>query len=608
LDGTTAKAERAETMLISKFNKIIRNRLIWGIIAGLVGLSMVAYLGSLSILDYIASQSGCERKKTVSADTVAMLDEKPVTESEFRQAHADTYLSLCFMVGQKIEINDRVEKEIRRRTWERIAALRQAHALAIETTDEEVLAAITRDDKFLNESGAFQPERYHAFAQSILSKFSATKTDYERMVRDDVTIQKLQNTIGSSAWVAPYELDRAMATYADTFTLKYVALPESLVADTVKPDRSALQTFFEKNTNLFEVPPKVQVRYVAFDTPALDTFTNAITDEDIEQYYDDNRKAYRIESTNETDAAGQTATNLSESIENLRPLDEVRSEIRQTLAEAAAREAALTRARDFSYALTPDRDGRAPTFDALAADSHWKLSVQTSDWFSLRDTVPGISDSQGFKRAAFELEPDSEEPYSDGIGGSNAAYVIHLLRRQEARIPTFDEVETKVRPVALNEFRQNALREKAESLRKEFLSALKAGKSFDSLATAQGLSVSTTKPFSAFTAPDEFSDMPKLNEITSRTAGDMTEPMADTNGLILAFIDKRVPALDEAKQAVYRQVLTSLARQRSKMVYSEWERSLTATNRLREFNKQIDDSTIDTEAPAPSNTGSPADE
>jgi len=278
----------------------------------------------------------------------------------------------------------------------------------------------------------------------------------------------------------------------------------------------------------------------------------------------------------------------------------VRDEIRETLALAAARESALTRARDFSYALTPDREGHAPTFTALAAEPQWKVPVQTSDWFSLREPVPGISDSLAFKRAAFELEPDSEEAYSDGVAGSNAAYVIHLLSRQEARVPTFDEVEAKVRPVALKEFRQEALRKKAEALRKEFIAALKAGKSFDSLAADQRLEVSTTKPFSSFTAPEELSDTPKLNEITSRSAGDVTEPMLSTNGLMIAYIDRRVPALDEAKQAVYRQVLTSLARQRAKMVYNEWEQSLTTTNRLREFNQQINESTPDDEAPAPS--------
>lgn len=599
-------------MLISKFNKIIRNRMVWGVLIGLMGISMIAYFGGAhSIFDYISMQSGCSRSNhpVVKPDTVAMLDEKPVTEAEFRQARADTYLSLCFLVGQKIALNDRVEKELRRRTWERIAALRQARELSIETGDDEVLAAITRDEKFMSEAGAFQPNRYQAFAQSILPQFGATKTDYERMVRDDVTLQKLQNTIGSSAWVAPYELDRAMSTYADTFTVKYVTLPESLVADTVKLDRKVIEAYFEKNTNLFEIPPKVQVSYVIFDNPPENTFTNAITAEEIEQYYDDNRKAYRIESTNETASANnsKSETNQSESVETLRPLEEVRDEIRQTLAQAAARESALTRARDFSYALTPDRDGHAPTFTGLAADPQWKVPVQTSDWFSLREPVAGIPDSMAFKRAAFELEPDSEEAYSDGISGSNAAYVVHLLSRQEARVPSFDEVEAKVRPAAMKELQQEALRKKAETLRKEFLAALKAGKSFDSLAADQRLGVSTTKPFSSFTAPEELSDMPKLNEITSRSTGDITEPMLSTNGLMLAYIDRRVPALDEAKQAVYRQVLTSLARQRAKMVYNEWEQSLTATNRLREFNQQINESSSEDEAPAPGDAPAPRD-
>jgi len=587
-------------MLISKFNKLIRNRLIWGIIAGMVGLSMVIYLGDLSILDFFATRAGCEREREVQPDTVALLDDQPIRDAEFRQARFDAYLSLCFMIGQKIDLNERVEKELRRRTWERIAALRQARALSLTTGDEEVLAAITRDEKFLAETGEFHPGRYQAFAQSILPQFGATKTDYERMVRDDLTLQKLQNTIGSSAWIAPYELDRAMATYADSFKLQYVELPESRFAASVQPSRDEIQSFFEKHTNRFEIPPKVRVQYVAFPVPPADAYTNAVTEEEIEQYYDDNRREYRIESTNETDAA---ETNLSESIENLRPLDEVRDEIRLQIAEAAARDAALTRARDFSYALTPDRDGRAPGFEALAAAPAWQLPVQTTAWFTLEDTLPGISAGPAFNQAAFEIELDSDEPFSDGIGGTEAAYVIRLLGRQEARVPTFDEVEAEVKPVALAYLRQAALLDEAARMRRAFLAGLKKGEPFDALAAAQKLAVSTTESFTAFTAPDDFSDLEKLNEITSRQAGDITDPLAVSNGVVLAHIAARIPAENEAKQAVYRQVLTSLSRQRARMVYAEWERSLIATNRFREFRNQIDEATED-DAP----TGDDADE
>jgi hypothetical protein len=504
------------------------------------------------------------------------------------------------MVGRHIPITEKIEEQLKQEAWQRLAALKAAARYGITTSDEEVLATIQRDERFLV-NGMFSKARYQYFTQTVQERLGVSPAHFEEVTREDVTLQKVQHVLGTAAWIPPAELSRSVATYADAFTVKYVTLePDRLVKD-VKATEDEARSFYEAHTNYFVIPEKARVRYVEFPAGRYLASLPTNAEEEIEQYYDDNRKEFLIVTTNAAGsvtnalaAGASTAGSETNVLESLRPLDEVRDAIRTVLVHRASAQAALDAARDFSVTLTPDRQGNAPTFEETAAKAG--LTIVTTALFTVSEPLPGISAGVAFNRAAFELRPVLEESFSDGIAGSNAAYVLSFVERLDARVPDFDEIREKVTPLATEYVRRKALEAKAEEMGKAWRMAVKAGKTFEQAVAPEALNIVTTKPFTAFTAPEALGDFDLLREITTRNAGEVTELLESTNGFHLAYVAERKPAEDAAKQAVYQQVLQSLTRHRARLIYTDWQKYLLHTNRFQE---------VDAVAPAARATGEP---
>jgi hypothetical protein len=372
---------------------------------------------------------------------------------------------------------------------------------------------------------------------------------------------------------------RLIAAYADSFILKYVALTPARFAGDVRASPADCRAYFDAHTNRFAIPEKVQVRYVAFPVANYLNPTSAIPSEDLEDYYYDHRRDFVIEDTNVL----SLATNA---VETLRPLEDVRDVIRSNLVRTAAAQAALDAARDFSYSLTPDRQGNALSFEASVAQA--RFAAVTTAHFSLREKIAGLEDAgYALNRAAFELRPTPEDSFSDGILGSNAAYVINLVDRQDSRIPDFAEVAAQVEPLATQAAQTQALDAKAREVQKAVRAALHGGKSFEQAVATYGLPVTTTEVFTAFSAPEELSDYGILSDLALRNTGDLTGLTATTNGLIFGFVVERKPAEETAKQAVQQQVMSSLIRQRGRALYAEWQKHLLLSGNFAEVTNAV---------------------
>jgi hypothetical protein len=322
------------------------------------------------------------------------------------------------------------------------------------------------------------------------------------------------------------------------------------------------------------------VRYVTFPAARHPVVTNAVNDEEIENYYEANRREYTVASTNA--AATNASAGATNETETIIPLDDVRDSIRLILAREATIQQALEQSRKFVDSMTPDRKGNMLTFDQAVAQAG--LAVSTTVLFSMTEKVPGVSAGAAFNKAAFELQRDSgEETHSDGIQGTNAAYVLDLLERVPPRLPPLDEIMAEVRPFATQRVREERLLAKAGEIHDKIQAGLKDGKSFDKIVDTWSMNVSTTAPFAAVTAPDEFSDMKALGEITLCHTGELTTPFEVTNGIAIAYVVARMPAEAAAREASQRQVVSSLVRHRVRVLYGEWQKNLLKGGRFEDL-------------------------
>lgn len=533
-------------MLITKFNKMIRNRIVWWIIGGIV---IVTFVG------FFSPRGGCEPVKKIGQ--AGELNGQPVTDAEIRQARFNTYLELCLMTGRMLRLNPEIDNELREEAWRRIAALRTADKLGLTVSRDEVLGVITRNADF-QENGVFSKARYQQFVRGTLGNLDASAAQFENYLRESILLQKLHNITAAAAWIAPSTMQRLVARYADKFSIEYVSLDSNAVsAADIKLSDADLQAYFAANTNKFEVPAKVAVRYVNF--PISNNLAKAVVTADaVDSYYDTHTEEFSSKDTN-------GATTVT-------PIEDVRGAISNQLAWTEATQMARDKATDMIIALAPARDGSATPFEKAASDQN--LPVATSSLFAASGAFPGVGDSQDLVTAAFRLRPTADEYFSDPVTAKDHVYVLALATNTEPYVPAFDAVRNDVVAPARAKAAADALRAKAANLHHFFAEGMKQKESFMAIARQQVLNVSTSGYFTAYSAPDALSSSEVFEELSSRNPGELTDVIHLEDAYLIAHVLDRKPGSIDDINAVRTQMATSSIRRQGRIIFTEFQNYL----------------------------------
>ena len=549
-------------MMITKFNKMIRNKVIWWIIGGIVIITFVGWF---------SPKGGCDSPKAAAA--AGSLNGDPVTETELQQARFNEYLGLCLSVNHVMNITPRLDRELRDQAWKRVAALRVARQLNLSASREEVLAALQGNPQF-QADGHFSKQRYAMFRENVLAGLNATVTQFEHQLSENIILQKLRISVASAVWMSPKEMKRMAGRYADSFKIDYVTLGTNLITATdITVTDADLKAYYTAHTNQFVVPPKVAVRYIQLPVSAYVAKAAAQTDTNaIEDYYSTHSEEFT-----ETDTNG---------VKSVTPLEKVARSVSNKLIHASAVQLARDAVNDVADKLVPDRDGKAQTLDAVGTASN--LTVRSTGLFDAEAIPAGIEAGPAFTEAAFRLRPTPDECFSDAIAGSNYVYLMTLTTNTEAYIPAFETIKAKVRAPAFAKATLDALDKKAQELHQYFETGLSRNMSFNALAKAKAMNVSTSELFSVYSAPDTLSSQEILSEVTLRNAHELTEVLPGTDGLIIAYVVERKPAGEEELATIQSQILSRDVRRRAGILFEEWQKSLVSGGKLKDNRKQVD--------------------
>ena len=537
-------------MLITKFNKLIRNRVLWIAFAVVVCVSFVGF-GS--------SRGGCEDSGR-NRNLEGRLDGEDVSYQEF-------YAARFFALGMRPprDLSPEANTRIREMTWQRLAVLRAAQRLGLSASAGEVGDMIRRDPTFAV-NGIFDRNRYQQVVQSQLRVPVQT---YESYLQQEITIQKLGRIAQSMVWVAPSELVERMNTLTDRIAAEYVVIPADTNAPLPEISTADAQAFFDENSRLFQIPDQANVKYVAF---SISNYLAAVTvsTNDVEQHYNDNLEQFSATDTN--------GVSVPLAFEDVR--EEIERMLRRQQAVFDARDEATT----FVMGLAPDRYGNATSFDKQAASAG--LAVQTSGLFSAYADVPGIAAGLEFNRAAFELEPgDPENYFSDAVTGNDAVYVMALLERQKARDPDFEEVAATVIPLAASNAMAEAFLAGVRETREALAADVEAGKTFTEAAVARGLNVTTTETFTVYDSmPGVFeyyeAIIPGVMDVR---ANRLTEVLEVEGGALVACVTTREAGDPTTMQMLRPDLQRTLDRYRGSIIFADWGEQLLANANVEDL-------------------------
>lgn len=527
-------------MVIQKFNKIIRNKWIWGAFA--------VAISAFFAFDFLIMDLNSPDTARPSSAYGTLAGEN--VDGELFSELADEVRG----IGPNRDWK-RDQGEVNRAAWENYAALKIAAKNGIEATDEEVAEMIRRDPSF-SQNGAFSFQLY----QALLRQNSLQPEKFEQSLKRRLTLMRLnQAVLGSAVWGSPLETEQALSDMIDTFTVKIARFRQSKKdADAVKLDDKGLEKWYLDNTNSIALPERVKLRTVSYDASASNVLAKmSVTEDEMRDRYDVVSDKYTVTDTN--------------GVETVKKFEEVKGEIEKELRLMAAVEFFRTNLNIRAYAVKAKAG--SSRLDEIAAEDGKKVAL--SDWMTLSDRhVDGFmrrisSVFPGAEAAAetiAELDSSSEDLRYGVIVSEKTVWLVELAETSPAHVPTFEEAKSVITTRALSAARADAFKANIASLAEKGTNAL----------FAAAFHVSTNISFSVSDMKQgDFSDQFAVARAAMKLVKGEISPLAMTSpsrGLVVYCVD-RVPG-DAAKSTLMKsQIQSEVTSLQFRQLSDEWKKS-----------------------------------
>jgi hypothetical protein len=532
-------------VVIQKFNRIIRNKWIWGAFAFAIS--------GFFAFDFLLTGGDVRENSAVAGE----LDGKEIPVSQFSRFAEDVR---GFGRGRNTSLSN---AEVNRSAWQNLAAYEVAQKLGLVASDDEVRQSVFR--QFSGQGTGFDMAMY----ERILRENGLTPEMFEDAEKRRLTLMKLRMVLSdASRMVSQMELDTAINDVTDKLTVR-IARFKDKAKSAPKLDDKALKAYYDENTNSIALPDCVKVRYVKYqaDAPArLKQFK--ITEDEMRDHYDATLDRFETQTTN-----GVVT----------KKFEEVKGIIEKELQLIASIEAYRTNLLFRAYPSDGKVDTKVSRLDQIAKED--KSKVRTSPRFSLDGSryvagfmsrpsafAPGVP---GFLEAVAELDPDSADLRYGVVAGTNAVYLIERASFEKAHVPPFAEAKGIIRRDAAAAAKAKAFKAEVDKVRALAAAELAKGKPFDAKMFGDA-NVSTSITFSVSSmGMGAFPDSTYVAAPSMRLDKGQISDFIDTSlpgQALVVYLEDRKPGDAAEAQMVRSQIRNELSQATSFEYAAEWNK------------------------------------
>lgn len=502
----------------------------------IVLLSLVALSMVITLIPGFGSGSMVNTREDILADVcgdqvtnkmVAQVAAAQMRERQFSPAMAE------FMIPQMV--NQFVGE---------LATSCAAKQLGLSASDEEVAKYIQVRMPMLFENGTFVgAEQYQAY----LANMGTTIPEFEKRVRQQILLDKLQRVAFDSIIVTPKEVEAEFGKKAEKVRLEVVKFDPQEYRKQFKPTTADLEEYLKANQAAFQLPMQRTASLIVVDADKLGESV-PVSDEQIKSLYASRQAAYRQE-------------------------EKVRARHILIKAEEKAPKEEKDKARAKAQDILNKLKGGAK-FEELAKqfseDTGSREKGGDLDFFQRGQMV------KPFEEAAFKLKKNELSGLVESVFGF---HIIQTTDRQEARVKQLDEVKADL----VSEIRKQQLFDKmpamAEQARAELLKAPTQAEAIAKklgLFYAHGEKVKMGEPFPVIGPNPEFEQ-----QISQMKKGEVS-PLIQTrdNKLFVAVLEDIEPArpakLSEVETRVREGYLDRKGNEKAEAVAKQFEDKLKA--------------------------------
>jgi hypothetical protein len=481
---------------------------------------------------------------------------KKVTRDAYAEAKREFYLFYFFHYGEWPDKNSTLKPaDLDREIYVRMMLAQKAADLGIYIGENAEATAAIEMLRSLGRNGQAMPES--DFVKEILTPEGLTAADFENFVRDDLAIQQIIQTLGlSGTLVTPQEATLDYERENQEISAQIVFFSASNYLSQVKTTPEAVAQFYTNYLAAYRLPDRVQVSYVKFDVTnylakAKTELTNL--DELVDNFYSEHG---------------------AEVFPDAKTPAEAKSKIREEFLHQRALAVARLQANEFAtavFGLNPDKPKPA---DLATVAKQQGLAVHNTAPFGSQYGPDEFIAPEDFTKDAFALTPD--EPFAGPVAGTDAVYVMALIRQLPSEIPPLEEILNHV----TKDYQLREATLLAQSAGTNFVIKLAVGnaigKSFAVECVDSGLQPQTLPPFSLDTQKlpelgDYADDLTQLKQAAFSTAVGHTSRFEETDdGGFIVHVQSHLPVDQSVMKSGLPKFTADLRRQREQEAFNIW--------------------------------------
>jgi len=529
-------------VVIYQFNRLIRNRFLWGAFAAIIAFAFVS-VDSCSTSGSDGSVAGKLGRKKVSSQAFRDM------EHYIRQTSQSEAMTPALLYTQ---------------TWERVAAAYTADKLGLSVSPELIRQEILSAEAFSN---GFDVNYYRMM---IRQNLNMSEREFEAGLANNILLRMLSQTVSSAAWVSPMEMDDTIATYTDNFSAQHAVVSNIFANADIEVTEKDMLTYYEEHRQEYALPDRVSVSYVAIPITNY-IATVAVEDADIVDYYDSNPQLFTRPGTDADaniteDVDGRFITNPPPETVAM-TLAEARPTIIENLKQQLAADVAWN---DVCHTLIEE----AVTSNSLAGvAATLGLEVKNTPLFAVDDYLPGIENATEMREKAFELDHTRVTTSFNAVLGTTVVYLIAALSNDVARIPALNEVAREVRDATTAELRFKQYDAHIKELYAKVTAAIEDGADFADAAASAGLTATTNYNFTISQGLP--SGIPEINtvipEVLKLTTGAVAASKTPRFGhAVIVKLVERTPGDAMSATFMRSQLRDSVERRLFPALFADW--------------------------------------
>ena len=415
--------------------------------------------------------------------------------------------------------------------------VQRAKAEGLDVSDEELNAQLQAVPAF-RENGVFSMKLY----QEFLRRRGATAAAFEAEVRRDLTRFKVEQAVRAGAKVSDAEVEQAFTYRKEKVRAAWAAVDfASIVSKTTASD-AEIAAYLKDNPGQFERPERRRILFVLVD--ARD-WTRAITDAEVQKYYDGHRAEF--ETPHQVHAAHvlirvpETGGSEGE--------DRARAKAADLIRRASAGE---------DFGKLAKESSEDPGTAARGGDLGWITKGQVVSQF---------------EEAAFALKQGQVAPAP--VRTQFGFHVIRVLEIREGGRKPVKDVAPQIRAKLFTEHLEEAAAARAREVRPALLAARDFAAEAKRLGfTARESTVGRPAGSAAFARAE-----PMQEAAFAVAIGGVSEPVKTPAGLVILKVLERQPAGVPPLADIKDEVGNAVKRKKAEAVALERGRALAAAAR-----------------------------